>query len=68
MRTEAAFAKALYDALSEMTLAESGQKLRVYLDQERLVRIDVIAQLDHGCRPLRRVECGGRAWRLEEPT
>ena len=30
VRTEATFAKALYDALSEMTLAESGQKLRVY--------------------------------------
>eukprot|EP01046_Picozoa_sp_COSAG06_P029965 COSAG06_NODE_2819_length_6234_cov_2.814996_1_plen_1898_part_00 len=34
--TEAAFAKQLYEKLSEMTLAETGQKLRVYLDQERL--------------------------------
>lgn len=36
MATEAAFAKQLYDKLSDMTLAETGQKLRVYLDQERL--------------------------------
>jgi hypothetical protein len=36
VRTEAAFAKALYDALSSTTLAQSGQNVRVYLDQERL--------------------------------
>jgi hypothetical protein len=34
--TEATFAKKLYEELSQMTLAETGQKLRVYLDQERL--------------------------------
>jgi hypothetical protein len=34
--SEAQFAKALFDALSTMTLAETGQKLRVYLDQVRL--------------------------------
>ena len=34
--TEAALAKKLYEELSQMTLAETGQKLRVYLDQERL--------------------------------
>lgn len=36
MATEASFAKKLFDELSEMTLAETGQKLRVYLDQTRL--------------------------------
>lgn len=36
VRTEAPLAKALFDKLSGMTLAESGQKLRVYLDSERL--------------------------------
>jgi hypothetical protein len=34
--SEAAFAKKLYEELSQMTLAETGQKLRVYLDQVRL--------------------------------
>jgi hypothetical protein len=34
--SEAKFAKSLFDALSTMTLAETGQKLRVYLDQVRL--------------------------------
>ena len=36
MKTEALLAKALYEKLSSMTLVESGQKLRVYLDSERL--------------------------------
>lgn len=34
--SEAAFAKKLHDQLSAMTLSETGQKLRVYLDQVRL--------------------------------
>jgi hypothetical protein len=34
--SEAKFAKALYDALSQMVITETGQKLRVYLDQVRL--------------------------------
>jgi hypothetical protein len=34
--TEAAFAKKLSEKLSSMTFAETGQKIRVYLDQERL--------------------------------
>eukprot|EP01047_Picozoa_sp_COSAG01_P089734 COSAG01_NODE_21760_length_886_cov_1.174079_1_plen_206_part_10 len=34
--SEATFAKALYDALSDMTLTATQQKLRVYLDQVRL--------------------------------
>ena len=36
VRTEAPIAKALFDQLSNMTLVESGQKLRVFLDAERL--------------------------------
>eukprot|EP01047_Picozoa_sp_COSAG01_P031101 COSAG01_NODE_2193_length_8183_cov_3.620609_4_plen_433_part_00 len=34
--SEAAFARQLYDALSTMVLVETGQKLRVYLDQVSL--------------------------------
>ena len=36
VKTEHQLAKALFDKLSDMTLVESGQKLRVYLDSERL--------------------------------
>jgi hypothetical protein len=34
--SEAAFAKALYESLSDLTLSSTQQKLRVYLDQVRL--------------------------------
>ena len=36
VQTEKKLAKAIFDKLSGMTLVESGQKLRVYLDSERL--------------------------------
>ena len=34
--TEKKLAKQLFDELSAITLAQSGQKIRVYLDSERL--------------------------------
>ena len=33
VKTEAPLARALFESLSSMTLAESGQKIRVFLDQ-----------------------------------